>query len=1753
MKRLALRKMIACGITLLIASASLMIWLISVEAGAKFQINTTTTDSQDTPDVASLPDGRLIAVWESDSAPPGDADIGARVMNTDGTPATSELLITDPGNGFWRNVSVVATGANRFVIVWMQFNPNAPFDTQILGTVVTVSGNTLTNGAILHLSDETTADDNEQPQAAALPNGNVIIAWGHANADFTNSRLTVRTYTPNLVPISPETAIGTAIVNQLVINPAISTNGTHVDVVWNTGGPGNVFARSFSVNADGTIPSITPGQTQINGVVGGAIPGFGTLPNGDILVVYTSGNDLLGRVYQMGFVNPGPAFQIDTSAEAFQPGLAQVAVLLSGGYMIVWQQPSKNPDNTDNVELYVRLFDETGQARTNQLLVNPISPNTFEQRPQIVPGATGGVEIVWQESLRVTSDQRDIYGKIFENIGPTATGTDETLAAILEDATNPSGTQLAGLLGDQYDDLDNNPLSGVAFVSNAATPGQGAWQHSTNGVSWTTIAANVSDANATLVAPTSLVRFLPAANFNGTTPPLSVRLWDGHGAFTVGTTGVNISGAIFDENPNGGTLENPFTGNLIAIKQSVTAVNDAPTAGTGPASLTAINEDTANPPAQAVSSFITGSLFSDALDQIAPNPPDGSNANTLAGIAIITNATSALEGSWQYSTNGTVWTTIGTPSSTSALIVEANHFLRFVPALNFNGLAPLLGAHVIDNSGASGALSTGSTRNLTGATGGTTAISANSVGITQTINAVNDAPVLTGVGPGFTYVENDPATLLDTNAAVSDVDLDAFNSSAGNYTGASLMIARNGGANAQDLLALSTTGALFTINANALQSGGQTFATFTSSGGTLTLSFTGSGTIPTRALVQDVLRHITYANSSDAPPASVQLDYTFNDGNTGGGQGSGGALTATGNTTITITAVNDAPVNTVPGAQMVNEDTNLAISGLSVSDVDALPASDAITLTLTVSNGTLDVRTDVAGGLTGGNVSGDNTNSLTLTGTQNAINATLAAANGLTYRGTQDFNGSDTLTVTANDQGNTGIPGAQQDQDTVAITVLSVNDAPTLASITPNPTTLLEDAAAQTVNLSGITAGAANESSQTLTLTAMSDNPLLIPNPTVTYTSPNATGSLSYTPVANANGSAIITVMVTDSGGMANGGVATFSRTFTINVTAVNDVPSFTKGADQFVPAAAGAQTVNGWAINLSAGPADESGQMLTFIVSNDNNALFAVQPTINASGTLTYTPTINGNGIATVTVRLMDNGGTANGGQDTSAAQTFLIAVCTLTCPANVTQANDVGQCGAIINYAVPPSGGCGMIACTPPTGTLFPKGITTVTCTASVGSPMPACSFTVTVTDTQPPAVTCPSPIVVNTQGSACSAAVTFTGLSATDNCDGALTPVCTPPSGSTFQKGVTTVNCTASDTSGNSAPCSFTVTVNDTQAPIFDGCTNRSANVAPGSCAASLTFTGLMATDNCDGARTVTCTPPSGSSFPKGVTTVSCLASDTMNNTAMCSFTVTITDNIPPALTCPGNMVITTATNLCAATVSYANATASDNCPGVGVPSCTPPSGSSFPKGVTTVSCTVQDAAGNNAGCSFTVTVNDAQPPSISCPPTVNAPPGVVTYPSPVVSDNCPGVGSPVCNPASGSVFGVGTMTVNCTVQDAAGNSAACSFLVTTFDVCLQDDSQPLNKLFFLSTTGDYLFCCADGTQVIGRGTVTRKGSTYTLSHTGNGVRVQASVTLGSINRGTANLQKPIGTQKCAITDSNTTNNECMCRTASANATK
>ena len=305
--------------------------------------------------------------------------------------------------------------------------------------------------------------------------------------------------------------------------------------------------------------------------------------------------------------------------------------------------------------------------------------------------------------------------------------------------------------------------------------------------------------------------------------------------------------------------------------------------------------------------------------------------------------------------------------------------------------------------------------------------------------------------------------------------------------------------------------------------------------------------------------------------------------------------------------------------------------------------------------------------LTGSDADGDPITFTIVSGPSNgslgAVISTGPTSATVDYTPNLNYNGADSFVFRAND-GNGGT-----DDAVASITITPVNDPPTFT--VGSPVTVFEDSGAQTFTgwATGITAGPADESGQTVTFTVTNSNPALFSvQPAV-----SSNGTLTFTPAANANGSATLTVTAKDNGGTANGGNDTSaSQTSSITVTAVNDEPSFVKGADQTVNEDAGPQTVSPWATAISAGP-NESGQTVTFVTSNNNNALFSVQPAVSSSGTLTYTPAANANGTATVTVYAQDDGGTANGGDDTSASQTFTITVTAVNDAPSFTSGGDV------------------------------------------------------------------------------------------------------------------------------------------------------------------------------------------------------------------------------------------------------------------------------------------------------------------------------------------------------------------------------------------------------------------------------------------------------------------------------------------------
>jgi large repetitive protein len=450
-----------------------------------------------------------------------------------------------------------------------------------------------------------------------------------------------------------------------------------------------------------------------------------------------------------------------------------------------------------------------------------------------------------------------------------------------------------------------------------------------------------------------------------------------------------------------------------------------------------------------------------------------------------------------------------------------------------------------------------------------------------------------------------------------------------------------------------------------------------------------------------------------------------------------------------------------------------------------------------------------------------------------------------------------------------------------------------------------------------------------------------------------------------------------------------------------------------------------------------------------------------------------------------------------------------TITCPADVTVNANTGLCYATgVNLGTTPTGNdnCGVASVTNNALTLFPTGqypigVHTITWTVTDYKGLTAnCTQTVTVTDNQFPVISCPTNVSQSIL-TGCNRSITINNPTTSDNCGvSKLTWTMTGATVAnslatginnvgtyTFNRGVTTITYNAFDNSGKSSSCSFTVTITDTIPPTITcpGPINTTTNTA---CTATAVALGTPTTaDNCS---VVSVTNNAPAAYPIGLTTVTWTVTDVAGLTATCTQTVTVTDTTPPTIACPTNITTTTAVGVCTRIVNVPSPTTADNCSvaslswmmsGATTATGINPIGNyTFNLGVTTITFTVTDSANNFENCSFTVTVNDNQPPIFTSCPTNPAPlcaDNSATYTkigtswNAIATDGCSTISS-LTYTLSGSTtgsgtnlngvaFNVGTTTVTWTATDTAGNVSNCVFTVTIIGLPVIT-IQPLSQL-------------------------------------------------------------------------------------------
>ena len=409
------------------------------------------------------------------------------------------------------------------------------------------------------------------------------------------------------------------------------------------------------------------------------------------------------------------------------------------------------------------------------------------------------------------------------------------------------------------------------------------------------------------------------------------------------------------------------------------------------------------------------------------------------------------------------------------------------------------------------------------------------------------------------------------------------------------------------------------------------------------------------------------------------------------------------------------------------------------------------------------------------------------------------------------------------------------------------------------------------------------------------------------------------------------------------------------------------------------------------------------------------------------------------------------------------------IACPANITTGNDAGDCSAAVGFSATETVGipASTIAYSHDPGSVFPLGTTTVIATATNAVGSSSCSFDITVNDTEDPTINCPADITVDNDLDQCGAIVNY-AMGYGDNCPGAsLDQTAGLAGGSFFALGTTTNSFRVTDAVGRDASCSFTVTVEDGQAPYINCPADITVNNDPNLCSAVVSFS-VTASDNCPGIGAILQTGGlgSGSAFPVGTTTNSFTVTDAADNPSGCSFDVTVLDVQQPIVECSDGetMVALDATGQGTLNLDGQALQPWDNCATYGAlvasAVAAEPNYDCSDVGQQSTTVTVSDGSSNSASCILNFAVVDFVAPDAQCQNATiqlngNGVAGVTVGDIDAGSSDACGIQSMVLDEQNFNCYDKGPNTVTLTVTDVNGNVSSCTATVTVLDATGPDD--------------------------------------------------------------------------------------------------
>jgi VCBS repeat-containing protein len=1214
--------------------------------GDEALVNSSVAGLQSQPSVAFLAGGRYVIVFQVFD---GDQlDVRARIFNRDGSPAAPDFSVNITASGEQHLPRVAALSDGGFVIVW-QDSAGGSYD--IIGRLYAADGSA---GGEVQIA--TTLANETAPAVAGLAGGGFAALWiDDSDADGDGR---ARVFLADGSPAGDAFAVNEPAAGGQVHAAVAVLAGGAIVAVWEDGAAGDVRMRLFS--ASGT--PLTAELTANGGAAGSqGAPCVAALAGGGYAVAWMDGGGdgdgygIYARLFEADGDPAGAEFRVNTLAAGDQM-FPSIAALPDGGFVVSWADGA-GPDADD---IRAQRFDAGGVPVDAELVVNGHAGGAQSQ-PAMAANMYGTLVVAWNDASGPGAGGDDDGAAVHVLLtpggappaGPTAAIIGgEDMGAVTEDsAPGTSGTLTVT-------DPDAGEARLAAQTDAIGSSGYGLFRIDADG-SWTYSIAGSALAD-TIAGGETRSDSITVSSIDGTTHAISITIHGTNDAPMVrATPGTTAYFESVDSAPGSIAVDDALTladvddaflagatvsigsnfqagedilafgndnaavfGNIAAVYDAGSGVLRLASAG-GTATLAqwqaalraVIYSNGSQEPSQATRaiSFTVddGDTVSAAATRLLGvaarnDSPSGANSTVTIDEDALFTFTAAHFGFTDADGDAFAGVRFGAAPAGGTLYFDAVAVTGF-PTTLYSAADIAAGKLTFVpnlNLNGMGAASVGFTVVDNGGTDGAGQDADTTPNtLTFDIVSVNDQP--SGADKVIEIDEDSPYTLTLTDFGYSDVDGNAFEGV---------------------IFSHPVGGGTLYVDGNPMTSETMVYVATIDAGG------------------------VVFVPAANATGALGGIAFRVRDG---GGQ----AADASPNVLSFIAAArNDAPVNTVPGAQAVDEGGTLVFgtasgNALSVADVD----SATLTVTLSVAHGTLTLASTA--GLSFSDAEGDAT--MTFTGTAAAIDAALGA--GLTYAPAADYYGGDTLCVTTSDD------GPLTDADLVAITINPVNDAPSGTSAT----IALDEDGTWTLTQADFGFGdpvegdgfagvviATLPASGTLLLNGAA---LLVAETFVTAAQ-LAAGQLVFQPDANQNGAAYATLafQVRDDGGTADDGQDTDQspNTLTFDVDPVNDAPSGTDNIvtggedDPYVFTALDfgfSDPVEGnafFAVQIGTLPAD--GDILlngVAVVAGDFIAVSAID-----AGMLTFQPDPDtfASPYATFQFRVQDDGGVLNGGVDT-------------------------------------------------------------------------------------------------------------------------------------------------------------------------------------------------------------------------------------------------------------------------------------------------------------------------------------------------------------------------------------------------------------------------------------------------------------------------------------------------------------------------